>query len=245
MDRIKSWSYSALDKYETCPYMMKLNRVDKVPELDRGPPPPGMKEWPNDRGNRVHDAAEMFVRGERTDLIKELKHFEPEFHKMKELYESEMVALEDMWCYDENWCAVDKEDFKNIWLRVKLDAGVFINEAHAALIDYKTGKKFGNEIKHAKQGQLYAISMFMRYPELLVVEVEFWYLDHNLMYRQKYTRKQCLIFWRTWNAKGKRMTSDTEFDANPNAHNCRFCPYGPEESSNKWVKKNGKCKFGV
>lgn len=231
--------------YEQCAYQSKLARIDKIPEADRGTPPAGMKEWPHVRGERVHDAAEMFCRGERSDLIHELRFFEPELRRIRELYECGIVEMEEMWCFNRDWEIVDDDDYENIWLRSKLDVALFPQPAHAVVVDYKTGKKVGNEVKHASQGQLYAVSCFMRYPEIQRVDVEFWYLDHDLLYQQMYTRTAGLMFWKKWDMRGKKMTGDMFFDANPNKWNCKFCPYGPEETSNKWVQKNGACTHGV
>lgn len=243
MDTIPSWSFSALSTYETCPYQAKLKKVDKVEELPRGTPPSGMLEWPHERGTRVHDNAEMYVRGEVAEPCTELCHFVDELSHLKGLYDAEMVEMEDMWCFTKDWCVTD-EDADDVWLRVKLDAIVFDGE-YAVVIDHKTGKKMGNEVKHAQQGQLYALATFIRYPELQKVDVEFWYLDQDDIYSKYYTRRAGLTFWPGWNERGTKMTSDTRFEPQPNEWNCRFCPYGPEESSNKWVKKNGHCKNGV
>lgn len=245
MKTIPYWSFSSLSTYETCPYQAKLAKVDRIEEIPRGTPPSGMTEWPNDRGTRVHDNAEMFVRGEVNEPCTELEHFVPELNKLKELYQSGIVAMEDMWCYDRNWSPVEADDFDNIWLRVKLDVAVFVDDNTAIVIDHKTGKKAGNEVKHAQQGQLYAVSTFMRYLELEKVYVEFWYIDQNDITQQMYTRTAARKFWHSWNERATKMTSDVFFDANPNDWNCRFCPYGPEASSNKWVKKSGHCQHGV
>ena len=246
---IPYWSFSSLDKYSTCPYQVKLAKIDRIPELDRGPPPPGMQEHANDRGNRVHDDAEQYVRGEIAEPTKEVLHFYPELYRLRELYKRDMLLMEDMWCFrqgEQAWESIPSNSpFEDIWLRIKLDVAVFISGTHGVVIDYKTGKRYNNEYKHAQQGQLYQLAMFLRYPELEHIDVEFWYLDHDLLYHQHYTRRQGLMFYKSFNNRAIKMTTDTHFDAAPNNWNCKFCPYGPESSSNKWVKKNGACKHGV
>ena len=42
----------------------------------------------------------------------------------------------------------------------KLDAYVKEDDTSARVIDYKTGKRFGNEIGHSQQCLLYAIAAF-------------------------------------------------------------------------------------
>ena len=46
--------------FEQCKFRAKLQYVDKIPEPER-PLPPGKTEHANDRGTRIHDAAENFV----------------------------------------------------------------------------------------------------------------------------------------------------------------------------------------
>src|SRR5690606_8448838 len=61
--QIKSWSYSRLTGLEQCALRAKLAYIDRIPEPER-PLPPGKTEHANDRGTRIHLAAELFVRGE-------------------------------------------------------------------------------------------------------------------------------------------------------------------------------------
>lgn len=245
MDTIKAWSFSALSTYEECPFHSKLSKILKVPELPRPMPPNGKTEHANDRGSRVHDEAEYFVKGERDSLLKDLKTFEPEFLALRQWYEAGKVSLEHMWCFNRDWHPVKPDDFKNTWLRIKLDALVFLTDTTGLVIDYKTGKKWGNEIKHAQQGQLYQLGAFIKYPQLEYVTTEFWYLDQNEISSMNYRRDQGLRFYNKFNKRGLEMTTDTVFKPKPNGHSCKFCPYGPEEFSNKWVNKNGACPHGV
>ena len=60
--QLKTWSYSRLGVFEQCKFRAKLQYVDKIPEPAR-PLPEGKTEHANDRGTRVHEEAEIFVRG--------------------------------------------------------------------------------------------------------------------------------------------------------------------------------------
>ena len=113
------------------------------------------------------------------------------------------------------------------WLRLKLDAIVFISETEAVVIDYKTGKKFGNEIKHGEQLQLYQLVSFLRYPKLEKVTAELWYLDQNDKTSVSFTRDQGLRFRTRWHQRGSTITSCAQFPPNPNIFSCRYCGYGP------------------
>jgi len=82
------------------------------------------------------------------------------------------------------------------WARIKLDALVHQDEQSARVIDYKTGKKWGNEISHSQQALLYAIGTFLRYPDLEFV-----------------------------NSRAVKMTTETEFNPTPSKSSCRWCSY--------------------
>jgi len=244
-ERIQSTSFSRLQVFEECPYRAYLAYVERVPELPRPTPPKG-GEHANDRGSRVHDSCELYVRGEQ-EPIREMQAFMPEFTHLRDWFKKapDQIEMEQLWCFDDEWNIVADDDWDNIWLRVKLDLKVMIAPDYALVVDYKTGKKYGNEVKHAQQNQLYIISTFMRYPEIELTKGEFWYLDQKDISNMELTRKQGLRFFKNFDTRLHAMTDCTNFKAKPNGHTCRFCPYSPQEYSNKWVNKNGACKFGV
>ena len=102
---------------------------------------------------------------------------------------------------------------------------------------HNTGKKFGNEIKHAEQTQLYQLAAFLRYPELETIDVELWYTDQDDLTHMKYTRSQGMRFFQNFNQRGIAMTSAEEFPPSPNVFACKWCPYGP--------RGTGDCDKGV
>lgn len=238
MDTITAGSFSRLAVYAECPLRAKFSYVDKIPEAPR-PLPPGKSEQPNDRGSRIHEAAEDFVQGNREDLIHELLDFQDEIRHLRRLYSESAVLVEEDWAFDELWDECDPRDRERIFLRAKLDALVFLSADCAVAIDYKTGKRVNNEVKHAQQGQLYMLCAFFKYPELQEITVEFWYLDQNEVYQVTYSREQGMRFFELWNKKLITMTSDTEFEPKPSTWNCRFCPY--QTGKNKWIQGTGDC----
>lgn len=233
MSKIRSWSYSRLLDFEACPLMAKFKILDCIPEPER-PLPPGKTEHANDRGTRVHNECELYVRGEGP-LPQEARYFEDEFKSLAAKFKKGMVSLEGEWGFDKQWQPVD---WKLAWLRVKLDANVHLSGTHTAVIDYKTGKKFGNEIKHGEQLQMYALAVFLRYPQVEHVTAELWYLDVNDLTRLDVARPIGLRQLKPFDKRGRKMTEATEFPANPNAHSCRYCPYHP-------AKGSGHCAVGV
>ena len=231
---ITSWSYSRLSVWEQCKFRAQLQYGQKIPEPER-PLPPGKTEHANDRGTRIHDAAEQFVRG-TGPFIKEMESFRPEFESLRTLFLEDRVSLEGEWGMDQNW---DPCSWDSAWQRLKLDALVFLSDYEAVVIDYKSGKKYGNEIKHAEQCQSYQLNTFLRYPQLEIVHTELWYLDQNDITCQTYSRNQGLKFRHSFNRRALAMTTATEFPANPTTWTCRYCAYSTREGG------TGHCDKGV
>lgn len=226
---IKTWSYSRLTIFESCRHHAELKFIRKISEPER-PLPPGKTEHANDRGTRIHEAAEAYVRG-GVELIPELASMKVEFARLRDLFKAGKVSLEGEWGFNAGWNPVAY--FSNdVWVRIKLDAMVTLSKTHAVVIDYKTGRKAGNEVKHAEQGQLYQIATFLRNEELEKVDVEFWYTDQDEITRVSYTRAQGLRFMKNFNNRGLAITTATDFPPSVNAFSCRWCPY-------KAVEKGG------
>lgn len=258
---ISSWSHSRLGEFEKCKRKIYLMQVEKIPEPER-PLPPGKTEHANDRGSRVHDECEQYIRGTGSLPI-EANKFRVEFEALRELFVQGKVSLEGEWGMDRAWnpCAWSGEwtpfddigaDFKKLkslpergkvgefivvdgngytwtppWLRLKLDALVFDTPTSAIAIDYKTGKKFGNEIKHSEQLQLYQLVTFLRYPQLETITTELWYLDQDDLTGMEVPRLRGLRHKDSWDRRGNKLTTCDEFPPNPNIHSCKYCPYGP------------------
>lgn len=264
---ISSWSHSRVIEFEKCKYRAFLLHDQRVPEPQR-PLPPGKTEHANDRGTRVHQGCEDYVKGVVPNPPPEAaEHFAEEMARMRELYAHGVVSLEGEWGMNRNWepwnwqgqwvettiedspgdwmpmkvkvlpekpkagdtYQIGKKIFiwEPAWMRLKLDALVFESPEKAIAIDYKTGKKFGNEIKHGEQLQLYQLVTFLRYPKLEEVTTELWYLDVDEITPAKFTRSQGLRFQKSWDKRGNALTSAVEFPPNPNVHSCKWCMYGP------------------
>ena len=234
---IKAWSYSRIGVFESCNFRAKLAYVDKIPEPER-PLPPGKTEHANDRGTRIHTAAELFVKG-GVELIPELSKFEVELKKLRELFKAGSVSLEGEWAYTREWQPVPWMS-ADVWARIKLDVIVFLDAETAVVIDYKSGKRFGNEIKHGEQMQLYQLTSFIRYPKIKKIIVELWYTDLNELVSAVYTREQGLRFLSGFERRGTAMTTCEDFAPAPSRHTCKYCPYKPEA-----LGGTGHCSVGV
>lgn len=231
---IETWSYSRLKVFETCEWHAKLAYVDKLPEPDT------VNRTAANRGTKIHLTAEEYVRGDLPENIPhELSKFEESFGELRAEYEAGNVSLEGEWGFTNEWEPTGWME-ENTWARIKLDACQKIDQTAFRVIDYKTGKSWGNEIKHGEQMQLYAIATLLRNPEANGVISELWYLDEGgPPKRVTYTRDQAVKLMANFDRRAKLMTTAQLFKPKPNRHNCKFCPYGPNNGG------SDICEYGV
>ena len=235
MKDITAWSFSRLKDFEQCPLKAYMKYVEKRSQDH-------MDRKAADRGTTVHDACEKFVRGEG-DFIKEMAKFRDYFAVVREEYLAGDAILEENWGFDPDWAETGWFD-KGVWCRMKLDnlrtkeRDENDDPVYAVATDYKTGKKYGNEVSHGQQGQIYALGTFLRYPTLEVVDVELIYLDQGQTTKRTYTREKAMKFLPTWTSRGKRMTESTDYPPKPNKMTCMWCPFGPQNG-------DGSCDWGV
>lgn len=232
---IRQWSASKLKTFSQCKLRAQLQYGQKIPEPER-PLPPGKTEHANDRGTRIHESAEAFCRG-TSPLIPELGKFRTEFESLKTLFNQGMAEFEGEWAMCKNWEPAGWSS-PEAWLRLKLDAIVHLNELQAVVIDYKSGRRHGNEIGHAEQTQLYALVSFLRFPMLEEVTTELWYVDGDELTSTTYTRNQALRVKPAFTRKGLEVTECTDFPANPNIFSCAYCPYSGKQGG------TGHCEVG-
>lgn len=228
-----NWSFSSLMIHETCALRFKFAKVDRVPEPPRDP------DNPMERGNRVHNRLEKYVKGETDEMDKEAKRidvFVPLLAHLRNLYAAGMASAEQDWLFNIDWeiCARDK-----VWLWAKLDASVYdeANE-HVIAIDYKTGKSLYKAVEHVQQLQLYVAIAALRFPKAERFTAELWYLDEGHIKQFSVTREEALKFIGRFDSRAQKIYNDRFFRPNPNAITCAYCPYGPKRG-------NGHCPVGV
>jgi hypothetical protein len=228
MTLVPTWSFSRLKDFEQCPFKAFLKYSEKRPDTT--------DKTAADRGSMIHDACEKFVRGEG-DFIKEMHRFRDYFAVLKESFDAGHVQLEENWGFTADWETTGWFD-KNVWCRMKLDNFIQKTPELGTATDYKSGKKYGNEVTHSQQGQLYAIGSFLRYPELEMVDVELIYLDQGQTTKRTYSREKAMSLLPSWNKRALRMTEAEDFPPKPNKITCMWCPYGPQHG-------DGSCDWGV
>lgn len=234
-------SFSRLTIYESCPKQAYISFVEKrkQPEPPEGVIPPGV------RGDLIHKALEAYVRGERDDMIAPLDKKDTkvkvrrEIEQYREWFPKGNVSIEEEWAFDAEWQIVGWFD-KNVALRVKLDVGVNHGNGLYEVVDYKSGKRFGNEVKHSQQGLLYAIATIMRFPDAENVVVKFIYVDQDQIVARSFTRAALVRLVPSWDNRFQAMRIAVAFPPKPSKIHCRFCPWAPKVNGG-----DGSCESGV
>lgn len=224
---VKTWSPTGLQ--QVCEYRTFLKRVKRIKEPD---------SEAASRGSMIHDLGEHFVDGTIKELPHELEKFGDRFEMMKYEYTCGNVMVEQDWGFKRDWSPAEVSWVNGkptYWGQMKLDLMHFESPTSALVVDYKTGKKYGNEFKHNQQGQYYTIGAFLRFPELEFIKTEFWYLDKGEELTNTYTRDQAMVFFPKLEQKADLFTRMMRFDPEPSINNCRWCSF----------KDTGECSFGV
>lgn len=226
-----NWSISKLFMYEACPMRFKLKYIDRMPE------PPQPPDSPLERGSRIHNNLELFVKGEAKlkNEAKALDKFAPALEHLRQLYADGMAIAEDDWWFDHDWTPCER---KNVWLWSKLDFNVHDKDkAHTIVGDYKSGKSAYKTVDHIQQTQLYAATAVLRQEWAETATAELWYVDEGWVRSVTYTREQALRFVGRFNARAEKIYNDRFFRPNANKVTCRWCPYSP--------RGTGACPVGV
>jgi CRISPR/Cas system-associated exonuclease Cas4 (RecB family) len=210
---MKSWSFTKLLNFEKCPHMVTFpyRAADNEHTL---------------RGTEVHNTIEQAIKN-KTPCEYDGK------------FPIQQVAVlpnytEPKWGFTKNWRFVGS-DIEGRWVLIKPDLVYYLGDT-AVVVDYKTGKKDGNELKHRQQLQLYAIAAaLIAGEEIEFVRLELWYIDLSeiVVVAPQLSRGAVLNKADRWKERALKLTEATEFPAKPNKSNCRFC----------W--ENDRCEFAV
>lgn len=216
---IKAWSFSLLKDYETCPYRVYLARVERCPQPEIGDDP----NHPLTRGDRLHKECEALIRGDGL-LTAGIRRFKTRLNDLAAKYPLGTVEVEQRWGFDHNWSSVPWDD-PACWLRVICDVVEHVDNHTLIIDDWKSGKSFGNELKHTQQKNLYGTAAMMRYPGRSIVQPAMNYLDEGKTTPSRYTRAVLPRFIDTWTKRAEKLTNAVTFPPKPNRGNCRFCPF--------------------
>jgi hypothetical protein len=218
------WSWSKLSLYRKCPLAARFKYLDRIPE-----PPRPTDDKGAERGLRIHKGMELYLL-EGAPLPIEAAKFEEQAGALRDM----APAVEKKMFFDSCWKPCDEEDH---WLIVIQDASVNQPGEFALSVDFKTGKRFGNEAAHMGQKTIYSIANWLTDPACDSYTSEMWYIDQADIWSTTFTAEQ-LAHWRAkFDDEVDRMLNDRIFRPRANTHSCRFCPYSP--------RGNGHCPVGV
>ena len=243
-------SYSRLSYFKNCPRAYKFKYLDKLKEPKR-PTIEGQTETAAERGSRIHSLCEEVIKTpikSTHSLPPELKKIAQTLKEVASVPESHRYT-EQTWYFDDQWVEITEEQAKSEGYHILVIIDAFYldphDSEHAKLIDYKSGKRYGNEQKHQRQVLLYALAAFHKFPELNFITSELVYTDLGRVHRKAYNRNTVLAQHNYWDQQINRMRDEDDFEPNPNTSSCMFCSWGLEEHSNKWVNKSGDCIYSV
>tara|TARA_R100001086_G_scaffold249970_1_gene192149 strand:+ start:315 stop:998 length:684 start_codon:yes stop_codon:yes gene_type:complete len=215
LEKLNRWSYSRLATFERCPKQFYYSSVAKI-ETPQHPAA--------ERGTRIHDAAERYIKGEDGVFPKDLLLFKEAFEDLQTGYQAGTVVVEEDWAFDIDWKPIGWDE-ENTWGRYKIDA--YIQEPdRTVVIDFKTGRYAGNEKTHEAQCALYAVATANRFPKVKNVQAELWYLDHGKISRHQFTKKDIKERKKNFHDRAMILSTATEFKPTPSLEACRWCHFG-------------------
>lgn len=231
---VKTWSFSSLTKFEQCPYAVYLGKIEGFKE------PAGPAA---DRGSRIHSELEDYVQGVTgkfpSDVHKNLRDYAD---AMRAEFDEGQIEIEQEWTFDKEWNICEPKT-PAVWAIFKCDVVKHESDTSIRIIDWKSGKIFGNELKHGTQGMFYAIAALLRYASVEYVQVDFAYVDHGqVVTRSTMTRNELPHFLPRLTKRALQMTQAAHFPPNPSKHNCRWCRYRTDV-----LRDNGEpaCTWGI
>lgn len=192
---IPAWTYSQLDKFETCPRQFYHVRVKR----DIVEPPTEHTIW----GEKVHTAMEHRVL-HGTPLPEGMTQWEGLAKKVAGMPGQKLC--EEKMAVDASFTPTE---WKNAWSRGIADV-VILHKDSAVVLDYKTGKR-----KLTEQLMLYAGYAFSTYPEVQTVTTGFVWLKDRKIDKEKFSRGDVPRIWNTFLPRVRKLESAYERDAWP------------------------------
>ena len=190
---MKPWSYSTLDKFETCArqfHEIKVLKTFVEPESEH-------QLW----GKEVHTSFEDCIKsGGATPLPAKMKHWQ----KLAD----QVIAMKGATILTELEVALDG-NFKpapwdDCWTRGVIDV-VVLGKTTALVIDWKTGKR-----KPSEQLKLYAAYIFALYPNINTVHVAFVWLKDKRIDKETIERSEVWFIWQGFIERVARLRSAHE-----------------------------------
>jgi hypothetical protein len=209
-----SWSFSKLKNFQNCP-----RRYHEIDVLKR------VKEEESETlayGKFVHTAFARRLQ-DKTPLPSGLSHYEPLMAKLERVPGELLVEDKAKLAITAEFepCEFfDKE--KTPWLRMIADVLV-IAPPVALAVDFKLGKV----LEDSQQLALLSACIFARWPEVLAVRTEYWWLKDDAISRADFKRADMPSVWRAVFPRIEQLkhAHDTNnFPPKPSGLCKRYCP---------------------
>lgn len=238
-------SFSRAEDFGKCPLFFKYRHIDKIP--DPRPELPEGQEYPNDRGIRIHTMAENVIKNPNLRIPDELALFDKRFETLRIMYKAKKCAPEVRLATRSDWTKSGFKEFDVTAWRGVIDALVMLSKHRAVVIDFKTGKKSGNEGKHYQQVAEYALTLALRNDNIQHFSLELWYLDSGEVSHYDATRSEILGTFQAVKNRHAKVNEAEYFYPTPTEYACRFCPYktGLVGRGKKAYAGTGHCKKNV
>ncbi len=190
-----AWTFSGLEKFETCPRQFYHVRVKR----DIKEPPTEATKW----GERVHQALELRVT-QGFKLPEGMEQWEGLAAKLAEVPGKKLAEYK--LAVNDNFEACE---WTEAWSRGIADL-IIVAGKKAINLDYKTGKR-----KPTEQLALYAGYTFANFPEVEEVETGFVWLKDKKIDKEKFTREDIPKIWQEFLPRVIKLESAYERDSWP------------------------------
>jgi len=220
--KVTSWSYTRYSAHKQCPLKFKLQHLDKIPEP---------KSMALERGIKIHELAEQYIKGQNKRIPNELKKFTDLFKSLKKQYATkpETMFVEQMWAFDKDWSPCRWDDWNNCMVRIKLDVAHYF-DGTLWVIDHKTGSYRPDNVgDYTEQLELYALAALLVTRGAVPVVPRLVYLDVGVEHPKDedlvtYTLGDMARLKDVWSGRVKGMLQDTKFLPRRNRF-CNWCSY--------------------
>jgi hypothetical protein len=193
---MKSWSYSAIKAFETCPRQYHAVRVEKLY--------PYVESSEASAGVYVHKLAEDYVRDGTPlpDGFQKLANVLDVFRRKEAVKLCEQkIALRE----DKTPCSFFD---KKAWVRGIVDL-LMLKPPVAWVVDYKTGK---SKYADTDQLQLMALLVFELYPDITSVHGGLLFLPERVLIKRQYDIKDRDALWEKWTQRVSQVDLAQELD---------------------------------
>lgn len=222
--------------FEACPRRARLKYHDRVPE-------PRDPNSPLDRGTRMHEELAAYLTGQRDTLSFAIQ---PKHQDLVETLRAQYAAHPERFIIEQRWQLDDAWAFTQDWDQTRiactLDLLQFDDDDRtvAHLIDWKSGGRHHNVVKHLDQMQFYALAALLAIPSLELIHASFIYLDLGETMQRAFHREQGEGYLTLLTPRIARLVSETQFLPRPSKYTCRWCPFKTGEIA-RGVIGTGHC----